>query len=250
MLALLLLALQGAADPAQAVMQLQEAIRKEPGRESNYTDLGNILLGTQNFREAAMVLEAARNRFPESAQASLSLGVAYYGQRRFPDAVGAFLDAAKLDADAEQPVVFLGRIMEHGGERGEEIKSIFGAYAKRHPGNFLGHFLYGKAAGDPAALRRAIAIHPRYWESHFELGNLLERARDYSGAAGAYECAARAAPRNPAPQFRLFRVYSRLGQAAKAVEAKTKHERLTADEKAELDRRQGGTKHLNLKVQP
>src|SRR5215510_10844683 len=81
------------ADPARAVVELQEAIRKEPGKESLYTDLGNLLLETQNFKEAITVLEYARPRFPESAQIPLSLGVAYYGQRRFADAVDAFLQA-------------------------------------------------------------------------------------------------------------------------------------------------------------
>src|SRR5262245_58475673 len=94
-------------DPAKAVITLQEAIRREPDRESNYTDLGNLLLRTQNFPQAVTILEAARIRFPKSPQVVLSLGVAYYGQRRFPDAVDAFLAAGRLAPEAEQPVAFL-----------------------------------------------------------------------------------------------------------------------------------------------
>src|SRR5437763_14766530 len=93
-------------DPVRAVLELQEAIRRNPQVESNYTDLGNLLLGTQNFSEAALVLEAARARFPKSAQAALSAGVAYYGLRRFTDAVAAFIDAGRLDPNAEQPIAF------------------------------------------------------------------------------------------------------------------------------------------------
>jgi tetratricopeptide (TPR) repeat protein len=250
MLAFLLLALQVGGDPARMVMQLQQAIRAEPGRESHYTDLGNLLLGTQNFKEAALVLETARGRFPGSAQVNLSLGVAYYGQRRFPEAVGAFLEAAERDHDAEQPVAFLGRILEHAGERATDVKAVFARYAKEHPQSALGHYLFGKAAGDAAALRRSIAINPNIWDSHFELAGLLEKSSDYASAALEFEKAAKLSPKNPAPQFRLFRVYTRLNQSAKAAAAKARFDTLTAQEKAELDKRQAATKHLDLKVRP
>ena len=250
MLAWLFVALQGAVDPAQAVVQLQQAIRNNPAKESNYTELGNMLLRTQNFKEAAVVLEAAQARFPASAQVRLSLGVAYYGQRRFPEAIGAFLDAARRDADVEQPVAFLGRILEHAGGRADEVKSVFAAYAKNHPQNFLGHYLYGKAAADAAALRRALALNPASAECHFELGNLLEQSQDYAGARASYEQAARLAPKNPAPQYRLMRVYTRLGLATQAEAAREKHQALAAQETAELEKRQAATKHLDLRVRP
>jgi len=86
LLLMMFLAQQGGAampatSPAQALTELQQAIRTHPEIESNYTDLGNLLLRTHNFNEAAVVLEAARKRFPDSAQAALSSGVAYYGLR-------------------------------------------------------------------------------------------------------------------------------------------------------------------------
>jgi tetratricopeptide (TPR) repeat protein len=248
MLAFLLLALQVPAGPAQAVVQFQQAIRADPSRESNYTDLGNLLLSTQNFKEAALVLENAKSRFPQSAQVHLSLGVAYYGQRRFPDAVAAFLDAADRDPDAEQPVLFLGRITEHAGDRAEAVKTAFQRFANKHPQNPLGHYLYGKAAADPAALKRSIALNPNIWDSHFELANLYEQAQDYSAAAAEFEKAARLSPKNPGPQYRLMRVYARLNQPAKSQAAKAQFDKLTAQEKAEADKRQAATKHLDLKV--
>jgi len=248
MLAFLLLALQGATDPAQAVVRLQQAIRAEPTRESNYTELGNLLLSTRNFKEAAIVLEAARARFPQSAQVHLSLGVAYYGQQGFSNAVASFLDAAERDPDAEQPVLFLGRITEHAGDRAADVKAAFERFAKKHPQNPLGHFLYGKAAADPAALKRSIALNPNIWDSHFELAALHEQSGDYASAALAFEKAARLSPKNPGPQYRLIRVYARLNQPAKSQAAKAHFETLSAQEKAEADKRQAATKHLDLKV--
>ncbi len=250
MVGFLLLAAQISADPATAVRELQAAIQAEPAKESNYTDLGNLLLSTQNFREAEIVLKHARTRFPQSAQAALSLGVAHYGQRQFPEAVGSFLDANKLDPDAEQPIAFLGRTLEHAGDRQPEVVEAFASFSRAHPKNFLGFFLSGKASHSEAALRKAIELNPGFWESHLELGNLLEASHDFAGAARSYQAAAKLAPKNPVPHYRLSRVYARMGDPAKASAERALHEKLSSDEKAELDRRQAAARHLDLKVNP
>lgn len=247
-LSIWILAAQLSSDPARAVADLQAAIRAEPSKESNYTDLGNVLLSTQNFTEAIVVLEHARSRFPESAQAALSLGVAYYGSRRFSDAVGAFLDANRLAPDVEQPVMFLGRIFEHAGPREADVIAAFRTYSKANPTSALGHFLLGKAAGDEAGLRRSLALRPNP-ETHFELGLLLEKQNKLPQAALELEKSCNLAPKNPIPHYRLFRLYSRLGQTTKAESHRLLHEKLTAAEKAEADKRQAATKHLKLKVQ-
>jgi tetratricopeptide (TPR) repeat protein len=235
--------------PARAVVELQEAIRKDPGNENHYTDLGNLLLRTQNFEAAITVLEYARPRFPESAQVPLSLGVAYYGQRRFADAIDAFLQAAKLAPDAEQPHLFLGRLLEHAANRMDDVKERFSAFAKAQPDNASAHLLLGKAIQDAGELRKAIALDPRNWEAHFELGGVLEQVPDYPAAIAEYEKAAMLAPKKPEPPYRLFRLYSRTRQTAKAEAARSKHEALAAAEKAEVDRRQAEAQHMKLRVE-
>lgn len=233
-------------DPAKQVIALQEAIRREPDTESHYTELGNLLLQTQNFREAILVLEAARPRFPASAQVMLSLGVAYYGQRRFPDAVGALVEAGRRDPDAPQPIAFLTRIREHWTGRTEDVHALMAAFAERHPRSGLAQFALGRATGDAARLKQAIALEPRMAEAHFELGEVLEAQRDWPGAIAAFRDAARLAPGNPVPHYKLSGLYARTGDAAKAAEQRALHEKLAAAEKAEMDRRQAATKHLKF----
>lgn len=242
-------AAQISTDPARAVSELQAAIRAEPSLASNYTDLGNVLLRTQNFDEAIVVLEHARARFPASAQAALSLGVAYYGMRRFTDAVGAFLDANRLAPDVEQPVMFLGRIFEHAGAREAELIQCFRTYSKSNPASALGHFLLGKATGNEAELRRSIVLQPNP-EAHFELGQLLERNAKLPEAALQFERSALLAPRDPTPHYRLFRIYTRLGKTTQAETHRKLQEKLTIAEKADADKRQAASKHLDLKVKP
>jgi tetratricopeptide (TPR) repeat protein len=254
LLLLLLFLQQAGADvshlPAQAVTDLQEAIRKSPEVESNYTDLGNVLLRTQNFNEAVLVLQAARSRFPQSAQAALSLGVAHYGLRRFPEAVAAFLEAGALDGAAEQPILFLSRMPEHWGDRKPDVIALFAAYAKAHPRSALARFALGRATCDAAELGSAIKLNPKMAEAHLELGALLEGRRDFAGAIAALSRAAALTPRNPVPHYRLSRLYARTGDRSRAESERALHEKLAADEKAELDRRQAATRHLRLSVQP
>jgi tetratricopeptide (TPR) repeat protein len=253
LLFMFMLAQQGGAAPqapARAVVELQEAIRNHPEVESNYTDLGNLLLTTQNFQEAALVLEAARKRFPQSAQAALSAGVAYYGLRRFDDAVKSFLTAGKLDSNAEQPIAFLNRMAENWGDRRDEVVTLFTAYAKAHARSALAHFALGRATSNADELRKAIELNPKIAAAHIELGIVLESQRDYSAAIAAMKRAATLEPANPVPHYRLSRLYARTGDAAKAESERELHEKLSAEEKAELERRQAATKHLKLTVRP
>lgn len=251
---MLMLAQQGGAvappSPEQALADLQQAIRRNPDVESNYTELGNLLLRTHNFSEATLVLEEARRRFPSSAQAALSLGVAYYALRRFPDAVTAFLEAGKLDPDAEQPVVFLGRMSENWGENKPRVMELFSAFARKHPRSALAHLALGSATQDAGKVRTAIRLNPRNPAAHIELGTILEAERNYPEAIGAYRRAAALDPANPVPHHRLARLYARTGDTVRAERERALHEKLTAAEKAELDRRQAATQHLRLSVRP
>lgn len=233
-------------DPAKAVLALQEAIRKQPDVEANYTELGNLLLRTQNFPQAIAVLEAARQRFPNNAQAALSLSVAYYGQRRFTDAVTGLLATHKIDPGLPQPVVFLHRLSEHWTDRAPEVTQVFRAYLERHPKDPMATLALGRATADETLLRQAVLLAPRMADAHFELAALLESKREFAAAIPSFERAAQLNPRNPVPHYRLSRLYARSGDRAKAEAARALHEKLVAEEKAEMDRRQAATKHLKF----
>ena len=242
-------AFDAAGRPDRAVVEYQKAIRLDPAKEAYYTELAHVLLRTQNFAEAITVLEYAQPRFPASAQVALSLGVGYYGQRRFADAVGAFLNACKLDPDAEQPHLFLGRVLEHASARMQEVTERFAQFVERNPNHWMGHFLLGKASAQEEPLRKAIKLKPDFWEAHFELASVLEQKRDFPSAIAEYQLAAKCAPKHPQPHYRLYRLYVRTSQPEKAAAERALHEKLTADEKAELDRRQAEAKHMELKTQ-
>jgi tetratricopeptide (TPR) repeat protein len=147
-------------------------------------------------------------------------------------------------------VAFLGRIFDQADPRREDAIAVFAEYAKRHPKNYLGAFLLGKANQSEADLRRAIELNPRFWEAHFELGCVLQAKRDYASAANSFREAINLAPDKSTPHYRLAQVFDRTGQHERAAKERQVHDRLAAEEKAELDRRQAATKHMDLKVKP
>jgi len=246
----------------KTIVELQKAIQLAPREESYVFDLAYVLLLHQNFDVAIQLLESAKKIFEKSAQLELALGIARYGQRKFAEAVDAFLRSAELAPKIEQPYVFLGRIISHAEGRLGEINEKFASFARANPRNSLGHFLHAKGliaqigpspSGEPIAqaerlLKKSISLNPDFWESNFELGVLLEGKKDFTAAARHLERAIQLNPRTPAPHYRLARVYDRLGNEDAAQAERVLHEKLTAEERTAIEKHAAGLKRLELVV--
>jgi tetratricopeptide (TPR) repeat protein len=238
---------------AEALREMREAVRLNPYDESYVFDLARYLLRHNQLQDAIQLLEDSRKIFARSAQLELTLGVAYYGMRRFPDAVDAFLRVTRIDPAAEQPYIFLGRMIEQTEDKLREVTAAFAALAKANPDSYQANFLYGKALSfsgqreqAEALLRRSVAEHGNFWESRLELGVLLERKRDWAGAAQELTRAAELNPKSPAVHYQLARVYDRLGKTEEARAEHALHEKLTQEENAFIRRQGGGTEKLEL----
>ena len=92
----------------------------------------------------------------------------------------------------EPPYVFLGGcVLEHADKRLPEIAGAISSPRESAPKDAWRSYLLGKvlaAQGDQldkaeAALRSSIGLKTDFWESHFELGLLLEKARESMQAA-------------------------------------------------------------------
>ena len=229
----------------QAIFELREAVRLDPGTEEFAFDLAQELLRAEDFAGAAASLEAASKRFPASPQISLALGVAYYGLRRFPEATQAFVKTIDRAPEVEQPYVFLGKMLDQAGSELPRIQAKFEAFHQRDPSNYLGSFLLAKAllltGGAPervqALLRESIARKADFWETHAELGDLLARRKDYAAGADELRQAAALNPGEASIHFRLARLYDRLNQPGKAQAERALHQKLTAASKPGMDTR-------------
>lgn len=218
----------------KAAAEYERAIQLSPYEESYYFKAAQMYLLRQQFDPAVQILERGCKTFDKSAQLALALGVAYYGERRFDQAATAFLRTIDIDPDVEQPYLFLTRMLDQAGDRMPEILPRFKRWAAANPNNAMAQFAYAKAqlaSGDQQAgeklLRDSIALKGGQWESHYELGVLLERQRRFAEAAAELERATAINADQADAHYHLSRVYDRLGQSDKAAAERRIHERLT-----------------------
>jgi Flp pilus assembly protein TadD len=245
--------------PENAVLEMRAAIKLNAYEESYYFGLAQLYLRHQNAEAAVQILQDGRKVFAQSPQLELALGVAYYGLRRFSDAADCFLRTIRMAPDVEQPYVFLGRMLDQAEDELPQVTAAYAARVKRKPDDYLANFLYGKAlslaSGAPgdrrqieALFRKSIALKADFWESHYELGILLERDRDFAGAAGEFQRAVELNPASPTPHYHLARVYERLGKKEEAAAEHAAHERLSAEETSAIRSQERALTPLDLGV--
>lgn len=202
-------------------------------------DYAQVLLRREKFAEAAEVLNTSLEAHPDDPQLVLALGVARYGQRRFEDAISAFLKVIHIDPQVEQPYAFLGKMLDQAGDHLPEITAAYERWSTRNPRNSLGPLLLAKArlasdskdATAEGLLRKSIMLDGTNWEAHYELGVLLEGKHDWLAARSELQRSAELDPKQAMPHYHLARVYDRLGEADKAKEERAVHEKLTGGPK-------------------
>jgi Flp pilus assembly protein TadD len=255
-------ALEAVGDPAQALAEFQAAVRLNPYEEAYYFDLAQMLMRHHNFDTAIVVLEASKKMIAKSPQLELALGVAYYGQRRFPDAVNSFLRTIDLDPGVRQSYLYLARILDSAVDRMPEIEKKFAAFSAANPNSALGPFLVAKAkyvqlpsSGYPpeaekaeSLLRESLLMKEDEWETHHLLGSLLERKGDADGAISALKRAIELDERNPAPHFPLARAYLRKGMKEEAARERTRFKELTEAQETAIQQRAASMKKLQVSL--
>jgi tetratricopeptide (TPR) repeat protein len=217
----------------------QDAAARERA-ESLYFEAAQPLLQHGKFAEAVPILTAGTKHLKSSAQLELALGVACYGLRRFDDAAEAFLRTIAISPDLEQPYVFLGKFLDQIPLRLPELTKKFIEYETANPSKSVAYYLHAKALNaqsiepDTARklLEKALEINERDAASHFELGNVFDRAQRYPDAAREFERAAELAPDDAATHYRLSRVYDRLGKPEAARIERERHAELEKSQRA------------------
>ncbi|MFL6462885.1 MAG: tetratricopeptide repeat protein [Bryobacteraceae bacterium] len=204
-------------------------------------DYTQALLQRQDFTRAADVIDSALSAHSQDPQLTLALGVVRYGQRRFDDAITAFLKVIELNPEVEQPYLFIGRMLEQAGEHLPEITKAYESWAAREPQNPKAQLLLAKALltqdhrsdRAQALLQKSIALDGNDWEAHYQLGTALADRRDWKAAAAELNRSVELNPKQPLPHYHLARVYDRLGQGERAEAERAIHQQLTANQKAE-----------------
>jgi len=194
-----------------------------------------LLLQKLNFTGAESAVSQALAANPKDPQLVLVMGVAHYGERRFPEAIDDFLQVIAINPAIPQPYEFIGKMLEQAGAKLPEITKVFAQRVKDAPNDALARLVLAKArlaadSKDPEAeqlLRQSVKLDASRWESHYELAVLLEANHAYPQAEEELlRCIALDA-KQPMPHYHLARVYDRLGQHDKAQAERKLHEQLS-----------------------
>lgn len=234
-----------AQQPLESLVHLTRAVHAQPYEESFHFDLGYFHLQQEDFTAATDAFLAGRKFFDKSSAIELGIGIAAYGQSRFAEAIDRLLRASELAPPMEQPHTFLGRLLQHAKDRLGDVEARMRIFHEQHSKNHIGPFLYGQvllarlgARRDPEAmatieslLRESIQRREDFWESHYELGVLLEKRRDFRAAEEEFRRAAALNPDAPKPHYRLARVYQRLGKSKEAKLERFLHQQTTERER-------------------
>ncbi len=230
-----------AGEAQQALPFAQRAWEANKTDESIAFDYAQALLRHEDFSQAADVLQTALSAHPQDAQLTLALGVARYVQRRFDEAITAFLKVIQIDSSAEQPYLFIGRMLPQAGDHLPEITKDYESWAAREPQNAKAQLLLAEAllTQDSRSerardlLQKSIALDSRDWEAHYQLGVFLAGQRSWKEAAAELNRSIELNPKQPLPHYHLARVYDRLGQSEEAEAERKIHQQLTSSQKSE-----------------
>lgn len=232
---------QGAFQQAVAFMDL--AIERAPRDESNYLDLGMMLLSRGKLPVALEVAEKAAAVAPESYQARMLLGLVQARMRHLEDARKTYARAMQLNPTAPEAILALAMV-EAADEDKEQSERTFQEALRLFPRSAVLHQEYAKMllkfgtapAMAIAQLETALSLDGSLAESHYQLGNLALNDGKLQPALQHLEAAARLKPESSRIHFALARAYRRSGRAEDAARETAAFQKLKADEDGPVEK--------------
>jgi tetratricopeptide (TPR) repeat protein len=226
----------------EAVAAMDQAIDREVNNESNYVDLGMILVSHKRY---AVALEAAKKAVevaPSSYKAYMLKGLVEKRMNHLAESVKSYQRAVGLNPSASEAVLGLALAQSADGLT-EEAAATFESGIKKFPSEPKLFQEYGrmllnrwKGSNDAAESRavalldRAIALDASLAEPHYQLGNLALLKERPEEALRHLQVAARLDPKSSKIHFGLRRAYSRMGRSEEASKELELYNRLKAAE--------------------
>jgi tetratricopeptide (TPR) repeat protein len=227
----------------ETVRAMDQAIDLEPAKESNYLDLGQMLLDHQLLAPAHEVAEKALERIPNSFGCYLLKGQIEAKQGAFTDAVVTYRRARELNPDSAVANYNLARMQWLAGMNDEAV-ATFEQGIKHFPQDAPTYVEYatillkraenGDAPSEARAvslLKHACALDKSLAEPRYQIGNLWLRKGRATQALLELLTASRLSPAEAKTHFALSRAYRRLGRSEEAARELAIYDKLNAQGK-------------------
>jgi tetratricopeptide (TPR) repeat protein len=245
-----------------AANEYQRAAQMDPS-ETNLFDWGGEFLLHQTWKAAITVYLQGVRRYPNSAPLAVGLGMAYYWNAEFEQAVRSLVRATDLAPADPHPYYFLSKAYKRAPAQAPEVIARFRRFEELRPQDPQAAYYYamglwkGKElessgadfAQVEAMLKKAVQLNPSYAEAYFQLGNFYFQERRYTEAVPAYQRALRIDTRLTDAYYRLGQAYVHLGKKDLAQKEFEIHKKLYARHLAEDDREREQIRQFVYSVQ-
>lgn len=199
-----------AADAEAAEAEFREALTGEPSALLR-TKLAEALRLQGRFPEAVAELREAIRLEPGSARAYSGLGLALRAQRNLGESTAAYKEAIRLDPDLIDAHNGLAVTLANQGNLNDAVAE-FREIIRVDPDSAIGYYNLAYALADldrdvesAAALREVIRINPDHYNARFNLGELFRLEGKYDDSAKQFREYLRLAPDAPQNQRNIER---------------------------------------------
>ena len=227
----------------EAVAHMDRAIDLAPSHESNYLDVGMMLLHDNRYNGALVAARKAVQVAPHSYQAYRFLGVAQYKMGELKAAEKTYAHAVELNPSDRESLLGLASAQVDDGKI-DAAQITFGKVIGYYPKDANLYLQYGRMllvyrgtngskteAKAVALLKKAISLDNSLAEAHYLLGNLDLTQGRTEQALPELELSVKLDPKPSRTHYALARAYLRLGRHEEGMEQMKLFEQLKGKEK-------------------
>jgi tetratricopeptide (TPR) repeat protein len=243
----------------QAAEHYAAAVRLDPS-EANVYVLGVEFLRHWTFGPAIEEFAAGVKQYPESQRMKRGLGIAYYGDGNYDQAIPIFAGLLAADPKNALDARLFGRACTVLTEGLNPKCAYLIEFAKQHPRNaVLATYAASSILHKPSDakglamasmfLQSAIATDPTFSEAQLEMGALLQTESKWDESIRPLQAAVRLQPDSAQAHYRLARAYSHTGRHAEAQQQIALYQRYSQQQETSLDSRMKEITTLVVKMQ-
>ncbi|HKT11216.1 MAG TPA: tetratricopeptide repeat protein [Terriglobia bacterium] len=227
----------------EAVAHMDRAVDLDSSRETNYLDVGVMLLHDNRYNGALVAARKAVEVAPNSYKSYRFLGLAQYKLGELKAAEKTYAHAVELNPKDKESLLGLASAQVDDG-RLDEAEATFEKAIGYFPNDANLYLQYGRMllvyrgttgskteAHAVALLKKAIALDNSLAEAHYLLGNLALTKGQTEKALPELELAVKLDPKPSGAHYALARAYLRLGRRAEGMEQMRLFQQLKTEEK-------------------